>query len=112
MISLVVSPCHNVFLLCPPRLVSLSNSGTLREKAVFCKRSGKWVMKNIYQPHTTNFRQTLLGIVFERRQDESVIYKAKTSSLDLPQPPDLPRNIARVPMPPMEDLKAKAMRRL
>ena len=110
--SFLWSVLAKMFLFCvffSPLFVSIS--GTLREKGVFCKRSQKWVMKKIYQPHTTNFRQTLLQIVFDRRRDESVIYKAPTSSLELPQP-DLPPNIARVPRPSMEVLRAKSMSRL
>lgn len=68
-------------------------------------------MKKIFKAHTTNFRDRLMELVFERRMDPTVEYKAATSTLDQPQPA-LPANIAPSPAPTLQELLDRRVSRL
>ncbi len=54
-----------------------------------------------FHSHTTQFIETLIQSVMDRRQNPNIDYKGLTSSLALPQPA-LPANIAPAPKPPKE----------
>ncbi|KAK0137974.1 hypothetical protein N1851_025782 [Merluccius polli] len=77
-----------------------TGTGEPRFRQVYCKKSKQWILKKIYNPHTTNFITTLIKKVREDRLNPTIKFKDPTSST-LPQPA-LPPNIAPVPKPPKE----------
>ncbi|XP_051965218.1 uncharacterized protein LOC127631208 [Xyrauchen texanus] len=78
-----------------------TKTGQARFNQVFCKRSKQWVLKKIFTPHTTQFIDTLIKRVMDRRRNPNIQFTVPTSSLTLPQPA-LPPNIAPVPKPSKE----------
>ncbi|CAM4529859.1 unnamed protein product [Leuciscus chuanchicus] len=78
-----------------------TKTGQARFNQVFCKRSKQWVLKKIFIPHTTQFIDTLIKRVMDKRRSPNIQFTMPTSSLSLPQPA-LPPNIAPVPKPSKE----------
>ncbi|KAF1385407.1 hypothetical protein PFLUV_G00107440 [Perca fluviatilis] len=97
--------CHLAILEHSENIVkrkqATTKTGQARFSQVFCKRSKQWVLKKIFTPHTTQFIDTLILKVMDRRRNPNIVFKVPTSSLALPQPA-LPPNIAPVPKPPKE----------
>ncbi|KAL0994912.1 hypothetical protein UPYG_G00129200 [Umbra pygmaea] len=83
------------------RKQATTKTGELRFNRVFCKRSKQWVLKKIFTPHTTQYLDTLINRVMDRRRNPNIFFKVQTSSLALQQPA-LPPNIAPVAKPSKE----------
>ncbi|KAK7127270.1 hypothetical protein R3I94_018457 [Phoxinus phoxinus] len=97
--------CHLAFLEHNENIVKrkqdTTKTGQARFNQVFSKRSKQWVLKKIFTPHTTQFIDTLIKRVMDRRRNPNIQFTLPISSLAMPQPA-LPPNITPVPKPSKE----------